>query len=92
MHLGGNREFSTFRLTLTACLSRPDEPPISEADVTAWMHEHLRVAALPLPAEAVTAGETRLLQLTDAPLNLQDVASTPLRLALKRLRASVRSR
>jgi hypothetical protein len=92
MHLGGNREFSTFRLTLTACLSRPGEPPISEADLTGWMHEHLRVAVLQLPAESVTVGEARLLELTDAPLNLQDVAPTPLRIALKRLRASVRSR
>jgi hypothetical protein len=92
MHLGGNREFSTFRLTLTACLSRPGEPPISEADLTDWMHEHLRAAVLQLPAESVTVGEARLLELTDAPLNLQGVAPTPLRIALKRLRASVRSR
>jgi hypothetical protein len=92
MHLGGNREFSTFRLTLTACLSRPGGPPISESDLTAWMHEHLRIAAIPLPADAVTAGESRLLELTDAPLNLQDVASTPLRISLKRLRAAVRGR
>ncbi|WP_051005042.1 hypothetical protein [Blastococcus saxobsidens] len=55
-HLGGNREFSTFRLTLAACLSRLREQPIAESDLTTWMHTHLRVAALALPPEQVTAG------------------------------------
>lgn len=91
MHLGGNREFSTFRLTLTACLSRPGRPPISEAELTAWMHQHLGVATLALHADAVTAGEARLLGITDAPLNLRDVPPTSLRSQLKTLRSSVRS-
>ena len=85
MHLGGNRNFSTFRLTLTACLSPTSGPPITEAALTEWMHRHLRVAALPLPPEAVTAGEALLLQLADPPLNLRDVPVTPLRRTLSRL-------
>jgi hypothetical protein len=91
MHLGGNREFSTFRLTLAACLSQPHEPPVAEADLTAWMHEHLRVAVLPLPAVAVVAAEEMLLQNADPPLNLQGMARTPLRQTLTRLRRSVSS-
>ncbi|MGY2065629.1 DUF6884 domain-containing protein [Blastococcus sp. SYSU DS0619] len=92
MHLGGNRNFSTFRLTLAACLSRPGDQPISEADLTAWMHQHLRVATLPLPADQVTSGEARLLGVTDAPLNLRDVPPTPLRKTLSARRSSIRSR
>lgn len=91
MHLGGNREFSTFRLTLTACLSRPGRPPISESELSAWMHQHLRVATFTLQPDAVTAGEARLLEVTDAPLNLRDVPPTLLRIQLKKLRASIRS-
>lgn len=92
MHLGGNRNFSTFRLTLTACLSPASGPPIAEAQLSEWMHRHLRVAVLPLPPEAVTAGEARLLQLTDPPLNLRDVPETPLRRTLSRLRSSLNGR
>ncbi|MGY2001713.1 DUF6884 domain-containing protein [Blastococcus sp. SYSU DS1024] len=92
MHLGGNRNFSTFRLTLAACLSRPGDQPFPEDDLTAWMHAHLRVATLPLPADQVTAGEARLLELTDAPLNLRDVPRTPLRKALSALRSAIRER
>jgi hypothetical protein len=44
---------------------------------------------LPLPPEAVTLGEARLLQLTDPPLNLRDVPPTPLRRTLSRLRSSL---
>ncbi|MGY1722753.1 DUF6884 domain-containing protein [Blastococcus sp. SYSU DS0533] len=92
MHLGGNRNFSTFRLTLAACLSRPGDQPVAEDDLTAWMHAHLRVATLRLPADQVTAGEARLLELTDAPLNLRDVPRTPLRQALSALRSAIRER
>jgi hypothetical protein len=92
MHMGGNRSFSTFRLTLTACLSPASGPPITEAALTEWMHRRLRVAALPLPPEAVTAGEARLLQLTDPPLNLRDVPGTPLRRTLSRRRSALKDR
>ncbi|MGY1915859.1 DUF6884 domain-containing protein [Blastococcus sp. SYSU DS0973] len=92
MHLGGNRDFSTFRLTLASCLTRPGEQSISEDDLTAWMQAHLRVATLPLPADQVTTGEARLLELTDAPLNLRDVPPTPLRKALSGRRSAIRNR
>jgi hypothetical protein len=92
MHLGGNRNFSTFRLTLTACLSPPDGPVLDEGVLSEWMQRHLRVAVLPLPPELVTAGEARLLALTDPPLNLRDVPPTPLRRSLSRQRSAVSAR
>ena len=91
MHLGGSRQFSTFRLTLSAALTAPDARPIDEAAVTAWMHRHLRVAVLPLPPEAVSAGEEQLLRLADPPLNLRDVPATELRRSLSRRRSAVTS-
>ncbi len=87
MHLGGRRRFSTFRVTLSACLSPEGGPAVGEGELTAWMHRHLRVAVLPLPIEAVAPGEVRLLELADPPLNLRDVAPTDLRRALSRRRA-----
>jgi hypothetical protein len=89
MHLGGRRGFSTFRVTLTACLSAEGAPVVEEAWLTRWMHRHLRVAVLPLPAEAVAAGEERLLALADPPLNLRDVPRTDLRRALTHRRRAV---
>jgi hypothetical protein len=89
MHLGGSRQFSTFRLTLAAALSPHDGPVIDEAAVTAWMHQHLRVAVLALPPEAVSAGEEELLRLADPPLNLRDVPATELRRSLSRRRSAV---
>jgi hypothetical protein len=89
MHLQGNRDFSTFRLTLTAALRHSPTPVADEAELTGWMHAHLRVAVLPVPAEAVLATEERLIQQADPPLNLRGVPSTPLRRTLSRLRREV---
>jgi hypothetical protein len=89
MHLGGSRQFSTFRLTLAAALSPPGEAVADEATVTAWMHRHLRVAVLPLSPESVSAGEQELLRLADPPLNLRDVPTTELRRSLSRRRSSL---
>jgi hypothetical protein len=89
MHLGGSRQFSTFRLTLAAALSPQSGPVIDEGAVTAWMHQHLRVAVLPLPPEAVSAGEDELLRLADPPLNLRDVAASELRRSLSRRRSAL---
>lgn len=89
MHLGGNRNFSTFRLTLTAALRDSGAAVDDEAALTGWMHEHLRVAVLPLPAAVVLATEERLLGLSDPPLNLQGVPPTPLRRTLSRLRSEI---
>ena len=57
--------------------------------LTRWMHEHLRVAALPLPAAAVFQAEERLLGQIDPPLNLRGVPATPLRRTLTRLRSEL---
>ncbi|SFL38148.1 DUF6884 domain-containing protein [Geodermatophilus ruber] len=90
MHLGGNRSFSTFRLTLAACLSAAAGRVVTEAELSAWMHEHLRVAVLPLEPDEVSAGETELLKVADPPLNLSGVARTPLRQTLSRLRSALK--
>jgi uncharacterized protein DUF6884/GIY-YIG catalytic domain-containing protein len=89
MHLGGNRSFSTFRLTLAACLSTAAGRVVPEAEVSDWMQTYLRVAVLPLRPEDVSAGEEELLQLADPPLNLSGVARTPLRQTLTRLRSAL---
>lgn len=86
MHLGGNREFSTFRLSLGAVLQQAGEPVGDEAALTEWMHRHLRVATLPVPADGVLPAEQRFLELADPPLNLRDVPKTALRQTLTRLR------
>ena len=92
MHLGENREFSTFRLTLAAVLIEAGEPVQDETALTAWVRRHLRVAALPLPADSVFAAEQRLLERADPPLNLRDVARTPLRQRLTQLRSGLSRR
>jgi len=89
MHLGGNRSFSTFRLTLTAALAKSGTPVDDERALTDWMHRHLRVAVLPLPVADVVTAEDRLLEIADPPLNLRDVPQTPLRRTLSRLRSTL---
>ncbi|MGY1709091.1 DUF6884 domain-containing protein [Geodermatophilus sp. SYSU D00758] len=89
MHLGGNRSFSTFRLTLAACLSASSGRAVGEAEVSDWMHAHLRVAVLPLAPEDVSLGESQLLEEADPPLNLSGVPRTPLRQTLTRLRSAL---
>lgn len=89
MHLQGNRDFSTFRLTLAAALRDSGAGVADESSLTRWMHEHLRVAVLPLPSEEVLAAEERLLDLADPPLNLQGRPRTDLRRTLSRLRSSL---
>lgn len=89
MHLGGSRQFSTFRLPLAAALSPLEGPVLGEPAVTAWMHRHLRVAVLPLAPQEVSAGEEELLRLADPPLNLRDVPATEQRRALSRRRSAL---
>jgi hypothetical protein len=88
MHLGGRHEFSTFRLSLGSVLaeSRGDQE-IDEPGLTAWMHEHLRLIAVPVD-DADTLGdvETEVLQQLDPPLNLDKVARNALRIELSALR------
>jgi len=90
MHLGGNRSFSTFRLTLAACLSAVAGRVMTESEVSDWMNAHLRIAVLPLEPNDVSAGERELLHRADPPLNLSGVDRTPLRQTLSRLRSALK--
>lgn len=88
MHLGGRHDFSTFRLSLGSVLAEANAwPQIDEAALTAWMHEHLRVIAIPY-ADRDTLGrlEDAVLRTLDPPLNLDKVAKTALRANLSGLR------
>ncbi|MCE0488131.1 DUF6884 domain-containing protein [Ornithinimicrobium sediminis] len=88
MHLGSRYEFSTLRRSLGSALARAHgSSVIDEADLTRWMHAHLRVVAIPI-ADADTLGdlETAVLAQLDPPLNLAKVPRTPLRRQLSALR------
>lgn len=88
MHLGGRHEFSTFRRTLGSILATARrEQQIDEARLTTWMHEHLKVIAVPFE-DADTLGrlESDVLRRLDPPLNLQGMALTATRRRLKELR------
>ena len=88
MHLGGRHEFSTFRLSLGSVLAESrGEEEIDEPGLTAWMHEHLRLIAVPVD-DADTLGdvETEVLKQLDPPLNLDKVARNDLRIQLSALR------
>ena len=57
MHLGGRHEFSTFRLSLGSVLAEGlGEDEINEEALTAWMHEHLWLVAVPV-ADADSLGD-----------------------------------
>jgi hypothetical protein len=88
MHLGGKHEFSTFRRTLGAILaSARDEREIDEVRLTAWMHDHLKVIAVPFEdADSLGRLEDDVLRRLDPPLNLKGMAGTALRRRLKELR------
>ena len=91
MHLAGNHEFSTFRRTLGAILAAADgSSRVNEEELSAWMHKHLRVVAVPF-ADRDELGrlEKRVLAAIDPPLNLKGMESTPLRRRLKELRTVV---
>jgi hypothetical protein len=88
MHLGGRHRFSTFRLSLGSVLAEArgwDE--IDEDALTAWMHEHLRIVAVPVDdADTLGGLETAVLSALDPPLNLDKVVRNPLRTRLSALR------
>jgi hypothetical protein len=88
MHLGGRHEFSTFRLSLGSILAEArGEANIDEDALTAWMHEHLRLIAVPVAdADTLGAVETAILSELDPPLNLDKVRRTPPRVRLSALR------
>lgn len=88
MHLGGRHEFSTFRRTLGAILAAArHEEEIDEAQLTAWMHAHLKVIAVPF-ADADTLGrlEEDVLRGLGPSLNLQGMTPTAIRARVTELR------
>lgn len=91
MHLGKNREFSTFRRTLSAILfNAPTSGVVDEPSLTAWMHTHLRVRTHAyLDADTLGLVEEAVLEALDPPLNLRGMASSQLRRRLKELRQAV---
>lgn len=88
MHLGGRHEFSTFRLSLGSILARAwDEAEIDEERLTAWMHQHLRIIAVPVDdADSLDGLESTVLADLDPPLNLDKMPRTPVRAELTLLR------
>lgn len=88
MHLGGRHEFSTFRRSIGSILaSALQSPEIDELALTSWMHEHLRVVAVPVAdADTLDDLETTVLTELDPPLNLMKMSKTPIRRRLSELR------
>lgn len=89
MHLGRRHSASTLRRSLGSVLAaRFEWPSIDEAELTAWMLEHLSVIVVPYE-DPDTLGhmESSVLARIDPPLNLQGMTTTPLRRELSRLRS-----
>ena len=93
MHLGGRREFSTFRLTLASILGQnTTSGTIDEASLKSWMHDHLRINVVPIiERDSIDEVETAVLTALDPPLNLAKVPRTAARRNLSQLRAASRS-
>jgi hypothetical protein len=91
MHLGGNYDFSTFRLTLGAILAEASGAKhIDELQLTRWMNEHLRVVTIPFEdSDALGRLERDVLGRLDPPLNLQYMQPTPVRRRLTELRRAI---
>ena len=94
MHLGSRHEFSTFRLSLGSVLAESwASDQIDEDRLTAWMHDHLRVVAIPVAdADTLDSLETDLLASLDPPLNLSKMPKTELRHRLSVLRKQYSAR
>lgn len=88
MHLGTRHEFSTLRRTLGSILAETHGlVAIDEAELSRWMHAHLKVVAIPVAdGDTLDQLETELLVALDPPLNLAKVAKTPLRARISALR------
>lgn len=84
-HLRGNTGSSTLRKSLAAVLGTRTRD-FSEDDLSAWMHTHLRVLAVPVPSEQVAELEDVLVTRAMPPLNLMGLPRDPARSALSRLR------
>lgn len=98
-HLGGNIGSSTFRKTLTACLSIPLGLTLAKSGtldrdsnqrVSTWMREHLSIVTVSSPDRSMLARlEDEVLGILDPPLNLQGMPMTPVRRRLKELRRGI---
>lgn len=88
MHLGSRHKLSTFRRSIGSILaSALQAPGIDEAALTAWMHAHLRVVAVPVDdVDNLDDLETAVLTELDPPLNLMKMPKTPARTRLSELR------
>ncbi len=88
MHLGSRHEFSTFRRSLGSILTEArGSDEIDEEHLTAWMHDHLRMVAVPVQdADALDGLETGVLAQLDPPLNLAKMPRSPVRSRLTQLR------
>jgi hypothetical protein len=91
MHLGRKHEFSTFRRTVGAIVAHADGVTyIDEESLTKWMHAHLRLVTIPYDdRDGLGRLERDVLAELDPPLNLQGMASTPVRRRLKELRRAI---
>jgi hypothetical protein len=88
-HLRGNVRSSTLRRSLAALLRAAGLADDEDA-VTRWMHEHLRVAVLPVASEDVASLEDELVAGAKPPLNLAGLPRDEARSALGRLRGLLR--
>ena len=91
MHLAGNHNSSTFRLTLGAILAQAAGAAyIDEMRLTQWMKNHLRIVTIPFEdCDALGHLERDVLVRLDPPLNLQGMQPTPVRRRLKELRHAI---
>lgn len=91
-HLGGNIRSSTFRFTLAAALApslalaTSDHRRLArdaETRLSEWTKGHLWVATVAVEARVLDGVETAVLDELNPPLNLDKMASSPLRTTLK---------
>jgi hypothetical protein len=90
-HFNGSTRGSTFRFTIGAILSAALGRRLTEAEISQWMSDRLRVVPSPdADAGSLFSVERALLSAIDPPLNLDEVPPTPLRTDLSRLRSIFR--
>ena len=86
-HFSGSTRGSTFRWTIGSVLTAALGRLVTEAEISQWMSDHLRVVPWPCDcAGSLLSVERSLLSMIDPPLNLSEVPFTPLRKELTRLR------
>jgi hypothetical protein len=86
-HFNGSMRGSTFRWTIGAILGAAQNRRATEAEISQWMTDHLRVVPwLGADAGLLLSIERSVLSVIDPPLNLDEVPVNPLRTELTRLR------